>query len=426
MESRIDSRSLVLDMLLETFREGRSSSYAVGEIFKDKRISARDRSFTLCLYRGVLERAVFLDFYIEKFSKTPFEKIKPVIKNILRMGLYQMFFMDSVPQRAAVSESVALASQRGFSSLKGYVNAVLRTAQREGLKGEVPDNVRACVPLWMYEKVSKDLGKEEAEAFFKAALEEEKTLSVRFNTLKASSSEIIQRLEKEGVRVLARDAEAKEADIRISGSLEELPSFKEGLFYVQSPNSMEPAREALRLSGRKDPLILDVCAAPGGKSIDLALDFPKGKIISRDKSEDKVKLIGENSRRMGLLNIRPEVWDAALFDPRYEGEADIVIADVPCSGLGVIGRKPDIKYRLKKEDIPSLAALQRNILKACAGYVKKGGILIYSTCTLFAEENSENALWFKETEDFALEGEKQYIKSGDRADGFYTASFRKN
>lgn len=418
-------------MLSDTLQKGNLSHNVIGGVFARGELSERDRGFILTLYLGVLERLPLLDYNIEKRSKTPFGKIKPVVKNILRMGLYQMYFMDSVPERAALSESLRLLEKRGFLQLKGFVNGILRTVQREGLLEDAPEYINYCVPDWLYEKLCGDIGKEEAQRFLCCSLKKKKTLTALFNTHKASGEEIIRSLEEEGCSAESADDAENAYFLKIKGRLEDLSAFKNGYIYVQSLNSMKVALKAKELYGKAPsngdkPFIMDVCACPGGKSIGLALAFPNGMIAAGDKSKDKTDLIEENAARMGFENIKTRIHDAALFDEKYKEAADIVIVDAPCSGLGAISEKPDIKTRLKKEDIESLAALQFKILKACAGYVKPKGILIYSTCTLTKEENEENAKRLEDTGIFKAEDSSLYTVNGDRADGFYIAAFRKN
>lgn len=410
-------------MISETLSFKSSGSACILRLFKDESLSEKDRAFILALYLGVLERLYFLDYNIEAYSNVPFNKIKPVVKNILRIALYQMYFMDLVPERAAVSEALKLAELRGLRNLKGFINGILRTIQREGLKKDAPDHIMAGVPEWMYEKVCGDIGKEKADEFFRASFIHDKTLTASLNPAAAPSDEIIKSLEADGCSAVCKDGVC---EISLSGKIEDLKAFKEGYIYIQSANSMKAAEAAAGLCSIKDPFIIDVCASPGGKSIDLSFAFPHAVILSRDKSRGKINLIEENISRLKIKNIACQVYDAAVFDEGYEKKADIVIADVPCSGIGVISQKPDIRHRLKKEDIAALSALQRKILMASAGYVKEKGLLIYSTCTLTKEENAENTGWFEQSFDFTLEKSGTYTTYKERADGFYVAAFRKN
>lgn len=422
-------------MLSDTLERGVFSHVVTNEAFSD--ISARDRAFASCLYLGVLERLIYLDFCINKESNIPTSKMKPMIRNILRMGTYQLMFMDSVPDHAAISESVKLAKKRGFSRLAPFINGVLRSLQREGtasLESDMPVNVRLSVPKWMYELVSFQHGESKAEEFFKAALGPSRGVTVRLNTLRSCEKDIISSLEGEGCTLENTGAEGC-YHLKNFESLTGLKAYREGLFSVQDISSVRASLagcNALKDTFTENepvsrqnmaPLIIDLCAAPGGKSIVAAQEFPSGTVISRDISASKTALIDENIRRLRIENMRSEVHDATVTDESLEGGADLVIADLPCSGIGVIGGKPDIKFRLREKDLEELAKLQRDILNASYGYVKQGGILLYSTCTVNKEENIDNACWFAQNYPFELLCEEQII--GGMGDGFYIAVFRR-
>ena len=411
-------------MLTETLSGGSLSHQVINRMFADGRITETDRAFIVSLYLGVLERLVFLDYNIAAFSDTAPDKIKPVIKNILRLSLYQLFFMDGVPDRAVLSEALKLVQLRKMPQLKGYVNGVLRTAQRNGPVKGAPAYADLSVPEWIYEKALSDLGKERADEFFAAALKKDEGLYAFVNTRLADKESVLKELEAEGAQA---QAEGDILNIKFSGALEELGAFKKGYIYIQSPNSMKAAQEALKwYKGPEDPLIIDTCASPGGKSVNLSLAFPEGTVISRDKSAEKIRLIEQNIKRLKLSNINVQVKDACTAEKEDSQSADIVMVDAPCSGLGVISGKPDIKYRLKKTDIDELSKLQREILRVSSACVKAGGILIYSTCTFTEEENGENARRFCEECGFKLLSSTQYTMYKERADGFYVSAFAKN
>lgn len=413
-------------MLGDTLTRGRMSQAVIGDLLNAGGLSRQDTAFAIRLYLGVLERLVLLDYNIEAHSAVKFSKIKPVIKNILRCALYQMYFMDSVPDRAAVSEAVKLVHLRRMDPLKGFVNGLLRTIQREGLIRDMPEWVRLSAPRWICEKLTKDLGREAAEAFLTASLTENKGVSLSFNTRSVPAEEIIRELEGEGCRVKKRDAEtgAWEAELA-SNNIEELTAFKRGHIYVQSLNSLKAMKAVSDLISVPAPRILDVCAAPGGKSIALSGLHREGEIISADKSDEKRALIEENIKRLGITNIRAITADARSFLPEFEGKFDLVLADVPCSGLGVIGQKPDIKHRINENDIKSLSNLQKDVIKNAVKYVKTCGVFAYSTCTLTREENEDNGD-FTESLGFKREFSTTYLKDGEKADGFFIAAFRKN
>ena len=432
-----DTRNTVLNMLAETLEDGGFSHVVINDTFSAAEYTARDRAFTSRLYLGTLEWLIYIDFCINKFSRIPTVKMKPAILNILRISVYQMLFMDAVPDHAVLNEAGRLAAKRGFKGLVPFVNGVLRSIQkairedREALEKEMPENIRYSVPKWMYKLVCDAYGAESGADFFDRALGSEKPLVIRLNTGKADADRrraeelIIKTLEREGLSV---EPVSEEDCYYLRGfeSLTGLKAFTDGLFSVQDISSVHAAligcRE-LEKSGIEEPLIVDVCAAPGGKSICAAQYFPRGRIISRDISQAKTALIDENISRLGLTNMKSEVFDATIPDEGLAGKADMVIADLPCSGLGVIGRRPDIKLRVREKDISALAEIQRSILDTVCSYVKDGGLLIYSTCTVTPGENRDNVRWFLEGHSFELVNEEQIIKGA--GDGFYVAVLKK-
>ena len=422
----IDIRAIVLQMLVDTIEKRAFSHIVLNQAFSSYTLSHQDMVFLGRLYHGTLERLIYLDWIISSYSSVKLNKMKPVIRNILRMSIYQMLFMDAVPDRAAVSEAVRLTKKKGLKGLAPFVNGLLRAFQRGGIKPGMPENVKHSAPLWLYELEVKELGKKRADAFFDASSDAEPKLYVRMNLNAASKEEIIQMLEKDGACV-EEVSDVKEA-LKLShvGELTELSAFKKGFVSVQDLSSMYVGKMAAEFSNADSVRqILDVCAAPGGKSLHLAERFPDAYVSARDLSEAKVKLIEENIKRSGLKNIQAEVFDALVLDEPRKEKMDIVLADLPCSGLGVIGRKADIKLRVTEEDLHELSKLQRQILEVVSQYVKPGGILIYSTCTVNQKENQENAAWFLEEYPFEKLYERQFIPGEDECDGFYLTVFRK-
>ena len=414
-------------MLVDTIEKRAFSHIVLNQAFSSYTLNHQEKIFAGRLYHGVLERVFYLDWIISSYSSVKINKMKPVIRNILRMSLYQMLFMDAVPDHAAINEAVRLTKKKGLKGLAPFVNGLLRAFQRGGIKPGMPEHIKHSAPLWLYELEVKELGKKEADAFFDAACNPEPVLYVRMNLREKEAEEIIEVLAADGCRA-EQVPEVKEA-LKLStvGELTELSAFKKGLITVQDLSSMYVGKLAAEFS---DPdsvrQILDVCAAPGGKSLHLAEIFPDAFVCARDLSEAKVKLIEENIRRSGAKNIQAEAFDALVFDEPRKEKMDIVLADLPCSGLGVIGRKADIKLRLTEDDLTELAELQRQILEVVSQYVKPGGILIYSTCTVNRKENQENAEWFQENHPFEEICERQFLPGQEECDGFYLAVFRKN
>ena len=370
---------------------------------------------------------IYLDWIISSYSSIKIQKIKPVIRNILRMSLYQILFMDSVPDHAAVSEAVKLTKKRGYSGLVPFVNGILRAFLRGGVKPGMPENVKYAVPGWMYNKLTGDLGKKRTDAFLKDAGEPKKELYARLVLSRAPKEDIIEMLRIDGCEVSEVEEIPEAVRIRNVGNLTELNAYKQGLIFIQDLSSIRVGRCAYQQA--EDPKgvrrIVDVCAAPGGKALHLAELFPQALVTARDLSRKKTELIEENIQKSGLSNICAQVYNALDFDPEFEKRADLVLADLPCSGLGVIGRKPDIKLRLKEEDLKDLAELQREILGVVSNYVSPNGLLIFSTCTVNKEENEDNAAWFEKNHPFKKLFEQQYLPPETEGDGFYISVFRK-
>ena len=411
-------------MLTDTLDKGKLSHIVVREVFEREQPDARDRSFINRTFSGTLEKLILLDYEIQAFSSVPMKKMKPVIRNILRMSLYQMQFMDSVPSYSCINDAVKLTRKRGLGNLSGFVNALLRTLDSKAETLQLPDHVRCCAPEWIYRMIEDQYGKERTVRFFEKVKEEKDGVFVRLNCTGYPADEIIRSLEKEGCRV--QRIPQSEQCCQVSGfeSLTSLEAFQKGMIIMQDPSSVIALDDVHQLL-RTPSFVIDVCAAPGGKSMYFAEHFPNAAVSARDLSEDKIGLIRQNIRRTGLDNIHPLVHDALVFDETVKKTADLVIADLPCSGLGVIGKKPDILFRLKPEDPEELAKLQRSILAVVQEYVKPEGILLYSTCTVTEKESKENADWFRSSFEFEQIREKQFFPGEDPYDGFYYSVFRR-
>ena len=317
--------------------------------------------------------------------------MKPVIRTILRMSVYQMLWMDRIPDRAVCSEAVNLAEKRHFAGLKGFVNGVLRSVSRRKEEFDFPDwEKKYSMPDWLIENWKSQYGSKATEQMLQAFLAEMPT-TVRCNLDRASLEEIRESLEAQGVTVTESPLLAHALQISGYDYLESLDAFENGWIQVQDASSALVGQAS---GVREGELVLDVCGAPGGKSLDLADRLKgSGQVVVRDLTESKIALVEDNIYRSGFTNIRAEVWDAREFDPEWENGADLVLADLPCSGLGIIGKKPDIKYQASPEKIHDLAVLQREILETVTRYVKPGGRLVYSTCTISPEENEKQREW---------------------------------
>lgn len=428
----VNTRNLVVDILLAVTRDGEFSHIAIRDVLdKYRYLPKQDRAFITRLSQGTLERMIELDAIINQFSKTKVKKMKPVIAVILRSGVYQLKYMDSVPDSAACNEAVKLTVKRGFSGLKGFVNGVMRNIARNLDQIKLPDadkepekylSVRYSVPEWIVARFIRQYGKEACEKSLEAFLQPHPT-SVQVDTDRISMEEITASLQAQGITV-TQNPEIKRA-LFLSGyeALDEIEEFENGLLYVQDTASMLAVEMAAPKPG---DTVIDVCAAPGGKSVYAARMIGEtGHVESRDLTEYKVEMIEDNIERCQLSNMTAKVWDATEFDASAEEKADVVIADLPCSGLGVIGTKTDIKYNASEEKIQELAALQQEILQVVCRYVKPDGTLLYSTCTMTKEENEENVHKFLETHtEFELEQMRQCFPY-ERCDGFFMAKMHR-
>lgn len=386
------ARELALDMLIEILEKGSFCHIVERQaLSKYQYLPKKDRALAARITEGVVERLLSLDYAVNRVSKTKTDKMKPVIRNILRIGAYQILYMDRIPDSAACNEAVKLAVKRRFAGLKGFVNGVLRSVAREKENLVFPDEeTRLSIPDWLLSMWKQELGEEQALAVAEAMLRERPTC-VRCNQDKEDVERIVKSLTDQGVQVTRLPDFDDILYIRNYDYLEALEAFSMGWIQVQDVSSSLVGRAAAPKAG---DFVLDVCGAPGGKSLHMA-DLLKGTgmVEARDLTVQKVSLIEENISRSGFSNIRAKVWDALEPDEEMKRQADIVLADLPCSGLGIIGRKPDIKYRMTREGCRELSELQREILSVVWEYVKPGGILIYSTCTISRAENQENMEW---------------------------------
>ena len=430
MGNTVNDRELILEILLAVTRDGEYSHIALRNVLENYQyLDKSERAFITRVTEGTLERMIELDYIINQFSKTKVNKMKPVIRTIIRSAVYQLKYMDSVPDSAVCNEAVKLAGKRGFSGLKGFVNGVLRNISRNLDNVKYPDksdtvkwlSVIYSMPEWIITEWLKNYDREMVEKMLQAFLAERPT-TIRCNLSQISREELAEELKKEGVKV--RLCDTVDSALFISGYdyLGALESFRTGHFQVQDISSMEVAEWA---DPKEDEYIIDVCAAPGGKSLHLADKLAgKGHVEARDLTPYKVDLIRDNIARMGIDNIEAVCQDATVYDEASEKKADILIADLPCSGLGVLGKKTDLKYKMNPDTQEEVVHLQRKILSVVHRYVKSGGKLLYSTCTIHRAENQENAAWFAEQyPEFELVRDRQFLPGVDDSDGFYIAEF---
>lgn len=451
-------RELILDMLLEMEREGVYSNILIRRVLdKYDGLPGKDKAFIKRVTEGTLERRIQIDYVIDTVCDMPVRKMKPLIRSLLRMSAYQILFMDTVPDAAVCDEAVKLAAKRKFQQLKGFVNGVLRNIARKkeiilavDVPGYYPDREKEpaaylsvvysmpedLVTMWL-----EEYGPARTERMLRAMLEVRPvTVRIKESLSEEEKEALIGNMEKAGIGVGRHPYLSCACSLEHVEGVRNIPGFEEGSFAVQDVSSML----CVECAGiKKGSFVVDVCAAPGGKSAYSAEKTgEKGQVLARDISEEKIDLIRENAERLRLGNIKTEIFDAAEYDEELEGKADTVLADVPCSGLGVLGRKRDIKYRITREMLAELPIMQRKILEASWRYVKPGGILVYSTCTIRREENEENVRWFLENFPFTAEdiserflnipetetaeaGYVQLLPGIHNTDGFFIAVFRR-
>ena len=385
-------REISADTLLEILERGQFSHiYLKLVLDKYAYLEKNERAFITRLVNGTVERKLELDYIINSYSKTKTNKMKPMIRTMLRMGVFEIYYMDGVPDSATCNEYVKLAKKRGFSGLSGFVNGVLRSVARD--KGNVKISDPAVVysmPQWIMDMWKRDFGNDTAVDIAKGFFEQQE-LCVRVNESKGSRDELIELLQAEGITASADENLSSALYISGYDSVGQIKAFNDGLFYVQDYSSQLVANWAEIASDNK---VLDVCAAPGGKSLHAAMLAKNGSVEARDLTEQKVALIEENIKRAGVDNVTAKQWDATVLDETAVDAFDVVIADLPCSGLGIIRKKPDIKYNQTQESLSELVELQSQILEVVCQYVKARGTLVYSTCTINKAENEDQVRSF--------------------------------
>lgn len=416
----VNEREVVLDSLLEIVENG-ELSHKIEKAVLDKYdyLKANEKAFIKRLTEGTIENLLALDEIIDRYAKTPVRKQKPVIRNVLRLSVYQLLFMDKVPASAVCNEAVKLAGKRGFRTLGGFVNGVLRNISRDRKK--ILKNMPSAMPKWIVDHFTKEFGHEVAQKIIEDA-QEEHPVTIRVRKELEKYDDLVPAdigFFCDGIGI-NENIIPSVYYLKKGKAVKDINGYEDGRFVVQDIASMSVCCMA---DIKKNDRVLDVCAAPGGKSIqaaDMGAD-----VISRDLSESKTDIIRENAIRCKTDNIKLEVFDATVLDENLINSMDVVIADVPCSGLGVLGRKSDIRFKTLPEDLDTLPVVQRQILDTAVSYVKKNGILMYSTCTLNRKENEEQVRYIIENYPFELEKEHLFIPGVEPADGFYVAKLRK-
>lgn len=385
----IDVRYFTVNILNKTFTKKGYSNIVLDNALSEEKMELRDKKFITHLYYGVIERKLTLDYIISKYSSKKVEKLDDSIVNILRTAIYQMLYMDSVPDSAVVNESVKLTKKFRVTSASSFVNAILRNFLRQDKSIELTkDNdlnmqIKYSAPKKLIEQISKDYGIEKAESFFKSSIEKP-PIYIKINNCNIDEKELDDLLKDYNIEKIEKLPFCYKV---MKGNIANTEAFKNGYFHIQDIASQICC---MALSPQKNEIVLDVCAAPGGKTFTMAeMMCNTGKIISFDLYENKVNIIKESANKLNLKNIEAVLQDATK-PYKVEGLVDKILCDVPCSGIGVIRRKPEIKYK-NFDEYEGLPEIQYNILENASKYLRVGGELVYSTCTLNKNEN-ENVI----------------------------------
>lgn len=382
-----NARLLAVQLLDKTFLKNGFSNIVLDTALNGSQLSVQDKKFCTALYYGVIERKITLDYIISKYCKQP-KKLDATVFNILRLGIYQLLYMDNVPDNAAVDESVKLAKKTGHFKLSGLVNAVLRNFIRDDKKYQFPKNhfemlsVKYSAPVWLIKKITNEYGRNYADAVLESSVKKP-PVTIRLNNVHADKNAL---LDNSGEFEFIKDKFIPNCyELQGGGDITSVPAFEKGMFHVQDSASQLCC---MALNPQKNDIVIDICSAPGGKTFTIAEMMENtGTVYAFDLYEKRVGLIKQGAERLGLSNIKAQVGDASVFNENIP-LADKILCDVPCSGLGVIRRKPEIKYKNPNE-FENLPDIQYKILENASKYLKIGGELVYSTCTLNKKENEE-------------------------------------
>ncbi len=448
--AEINVREVVLDLMMELSKQTEYSNVLIASVLsKYDYLDSRQKAFIKRVGEGTIERRIQIDYVLGQFSKVPVKKMKPLIRELLRMSVYQILFMDNIPDAAVCDEAVKLAKRRKFQSLQGYVNGVLRTVVRQKEQIVYPDkqtsyieylSVCYSMPVWLVEHFCNAYGENACEKILQSFMKRG-AVGIRLQETAGlqQREEAIELWKQAGVQVSRHPYLPYAVEVQKTDGIHSLAGFTEGLFAVQDVSSML----VVEVAGiRHGDTVIDVCAAPGGKAMHAAEKLAgTGQVIACDVSSYKTDKIRENAQRLRMTNVSVREQDARVRDRTLVGQADVLIADVPCSGLGVIGKKQDIKYRVTKESLEDIVKLQKEIIANAVHYLKQDGVMMYSTCTMNPAENEEMAAWIcreydmepesmtemmpKELKEAAKRGMIQLLPGIDETDGFFIARLRR-
>jgi 16S rRNA (cytosine967-C5)-methyltransferase len=392
---RTGVREAALKIIFKAFEQQGYPNLLLDKALSSEEYTARDRALITRLVYGVLENKIYLDWVINRFSRIDQSRISPWIQNILRLSVFQLLFLDRVPGYAVVNEGVRLARKYEGIKATGFVNGILRNIMRNPDRAKVPEgsnspiaslSIKYSHPEWMIEDLASVYGIGFTAELCRAN-NDVPGISIRVNTFRCTRDELASILVQEGLTVEYGRYSQNSLIVKQGFVPFDSNAFKQGLYYVQDQSSMLAVET---LNPQPGQLVIDLCSAPGGKATYAAqLMGDTGRVIARDISPSKLNLVVENCNRLGIRSVVTEVYDATMPDRAMAGKADRVLVDAPCSGLGVIRRRPDIKWNKKREDYTELARLQRNILDNASKLVKPGGELVYSTCTVMPVENEQ-------------------------------------
>ena len=443
-------RELVLDILMEFDRQGEYLNILLfGVLDKYDYLDGKEKAFIKRVCEGTVERQIQIDYILDQFSKVPVRKMKPLIRELLRMSVYQLLFMEHIPDAAVCNEAVKLAKKRKFQSLQGFVNGVLRAVSRGKEEIRYPDrqqdadaylSVYYSVPVWLVRHLCDAYGREQCERILRSFLQRRPVRIRMKESLPAKEQERLFETWREArVEVRRNPYLAYAVEVVKSEGIKSLAGYEEGAFAVQDVSSMLVGEAAGIKAG---DTVIDVCAAPGGKAIHAAGKLAgTGQVIACDLTAYKTAKIEANRDRMQINNLSVVIQDAREREEKLVGRADVLLVDVPCSGLGVIGKKQDIKYRVTRQSLQDIVRLQREIVGNVVQYLKPEGVMMYSTCTMNPEENEKMVEWI--CREFAMEtvgmqeelpdalkplGEKgflQLLPGIHEADGFFIAKLRR-
>ena len=442
--SRKNARELAVDSLVGINEKGVFLTETLTDVYAScTYLSDEDRGLYTRITEGSIQKKLYIDYFIENVSSVHIRKMKPFIRNLIRASVYQLLFLDRVPDYAVVNEAVKLVKKRGFGALSSFVNGVLRGISQKKYEIALPSrekdakrylSVRYSMPEWITEMWIEAYGPEKVEDMLRAYDLEDVPIGLWANLRKTTPENLEKILEDEGVDIsISLDCEGAYKARHIT-DITKLKSYRDGFFYVQNFSGIRALRDVIKaihavhtLEGRCIK-VLDACASPGGKSLFIANNLGDAvDITSRDVSENKTKKLKENVRRMGYEDIISiSEGDALVFKESDHEAYEFIVLDVPCSG--VLGRKPDIRYRVKPEDLDELSKKQRQMIDVAIRSLKPGGYLMYSTCTINTIENTQNAEYAVEKPCMELIAENQLFPSVKYpgADGFYYALLRKD